>query len=575
MMIMETDNIADIRKRVENSFSSLSSGVNDTIHEMDTFIKMIDPYVDYFFSGKEEPNSFIGDIVNPARSHLTKAISGAVKIMASDSLVHETVFNTIKRILPLQENVDKIVAMLEAIEIYSLNTMVISAKAGQEGQSLATISSKMAQLSQQGNSLSVFVSEKMKTLIGSLDKFTQMRDRIEGLHDNNLTMIQLASSSQFKNLFTEFNRLSNEVMGEYEMTKVVNNTLKKITEKFQHHDLVRQGLEKVEFVTGLGSSPDGNSFAEYSGMNSENMHDMFGLLVELKICDISRDINTLRNELENGLGSVSSVLDDFTRLINLRSEGNVSGDILDKLCDGLEKLKSKFQEYIDEILFCKQTMQKFLKELSVSISEFASFFDGMRGISHTFKTIILMTRIDLARHDKLKGLLGGALSDVSTIPDQINSIISAGMKQYENITVLMDESIDLYRQKFEEQREVLEESTKLINNVSVQVFESKKYHDDFLREISGRINTVHEFMLKSRNLLSNFHDLAVILEQNAGSGRPGGREKLTDKFMKQLGMMIEFFSSQDRAGDYRSMMMASLSSEFRDGGEQSGTIEFF
>ena len=39
-----------------------------------------------------------------------------------------------------------------------------------------------------------------------------------------------------------------------------------------------------------------------------------------------------------------------------------------------------------------------------------------------------------------------------------------------------------YDEKFKEQKALLEKSIKLVRDISVQVFESKKYHNDFLTE---------------------------------------------------------------------------------------------
>ncbi|MGL4370922.1 MAG: hypothetical protein ACRCUT_14810, partial [Spirochaetota bacterium] len=155
-----SEQISSIKKDIEKSFSEVHGYVRETAGSLESFISMMDPYVNYFFSGGTGRDSFLGDVVRPAEADLRDAITGAVRIMNGDASIHSTIFDAISRTQLLQKNIDDIVALLESMEIYSLNTMIMSAKAGTEGLSLTTISTQMANLSRKGNELSAIFTEK-------------------------------------------------------------------------------------------------------------------------------------------------------------------------------------------------------------------------------------------------------------------------------------------------------------------------------------------------------------------------------------------------------------------------------
>ena len=137
---MDIAAIRIMKDSISDSFSGLSSGVNDTITEFSHFIKMMDPYIEYFFSGGKAENTFIGDVVIPSESNLSKAMESAVKIMYGDSSVHDSVNDSLVKVLSLKSSIESIISMLESITTYSVNTIIMSAKAGHEGKGLAAIS---------------------------------------------------------------------------------------------------------------------------------------------------------------------------------------------------------------------------------------------------------------------------------------------------------------------------------------------------------------------------------------------------------------------------------------------------
>ena len=575
---MDITAIKEMKDSISESFSGLSSGINGTIDEFTHFIKMMDPYIEYFFSGGKGQNTFIGDVVIPSESNLSEAMESAVKIMYGDSSVHDSVSDSLVKVLSLKSSIESIIAMLESITTYSVNTIIMSAKAGHEGKGLAAISEEMAQMSQNGSSLSSSVTEKMAVLLASVEGFKHKREQIEMLHENSLTLIHLSSKSLFKGLLDEFTRLSGEVLADYAVVSSVQESMKRITKKFQHEDIVRQNFEKILYAYEESASGEFSDFKlKY---NEEMPKDLFRLLSEVKMKEIAGDIDNLRSQLSEALSEVISVLDAFSTFVkfdcreNKRSGTSDNSEVLEMLYSKLEKLKADFEKYINGIISKKKDMYDFLCAIRNEISGFSQFFEDMIDISGMFKTIIVLTQIELSRHDSLNSLLGGALSDVSSIPDRIKAVVSEGRTRFNELSGQFENSVNFYDEKFKEQKALLERSIKLVRDISVQVFESKKYHNDFLTEAGQKICNVRSLVDNVTELLSSFSFCADTLNKKYASSNIPGKKDIIENYGDLLRKISDYYSEGCSSGDYKCMMIVSLISEMRVTGDRKN-VEFF
>jgi hypothetical protein len=568
---------ARIREELAESFSMIHSQVCETADSLDSFIRMMDPYVNYFFTGEKGDDSFLGDVITPAETDLVSATNNAVGIMEGDLKIHKTIFESLSRTLLLQDYVERVVELLEMMEIYSINTMIISAKAGGEGASLTTISTHMAALSRKGNELSALFTGKMHDLRNSLDVFSRLSDKIEMMHETNLTTIQLSSSIMFKNLISEFTRLSAEVIGVYGMIKNVSDAVRGVTEKFQYEDLLRQDLEKTIFAAQLSEDAEECSrIADAAGCDVSKVSDFVLLLASEKFRDVAEDIGRLKTELTGSMDKVQSVITAFDSIISETGRQNGTGgknsaEALQSLCDRLEWMKDEFSKYIESVIELKLDLSGRINDVNLQMNGFSDFFKSILGISQQFQTILLMTRIELARYDKLKSLLGGTLSDVGSIPVDIRRVIEELIPLYEDVLASLGGASALYRERFDEQKQMLDSCVGAMRKVSVQIYESKKYHDDFLAESERCSSSVRTFLESESSSIRGF----VSAQGDLSTSFPDGSVS-EEKYRMLSGALKGFFSPGVSSGDYRSMMLVSLVAEKETGkAAAGGTIDFF
>ncbi|HNX58066.1 MAG TPA: hypothetical protein PKK43_03135, partial [Spirochaetota bacterium] len=238
-------------------------------------------------------------------------------------------------------------------------------------------------------------------------------------------------------------------------------------------------------------------------------------------------------------------------------------------------LEKSFTDYIKLITQEKNDMIDFLSSVQTDIQKFESFFDEITAISKKFKTVILLTSIEMARHDSLKTLLGGSLTDVRQIPDRITRIVDEGKSRYAELTSILNTSIQSYQERYNEQKIVLAASGKTIREIAKRIRESETVHNDFARNTIDKITEVRKIIESTSACLNTFSEKGEILALEMESLPSVDRDTLLADFSDPLDRMRSEYGDTTRSGDYRSMMLASLAGEFMAARDNVQTVEFF
>ena len=565
-----------IRKR----FSEIRHGVNDIVRNIHSFLDEVNPHIRYFFSDMNSADGFYFEVIVSSEKDMKDAMERAISNMHGDASVHNRSRESLMKTMELKEGVGSIIELLEYIEIFSLNTMVISAKAGMAGQALSTISIEMARLSRLGSELSAEISGKMLSLEESINGFDRLKDKIEFMHENNLTRLTLSSSSVFTSLDRHIKGISGEVLGNYAMLETVTETLKSVFEKFQYEDIVRQGFEKVLFSRDCESSEKDVVVSRTGYPDRETIRKLFGALSSFKLEDIVTDITTLFDELTKSFDEVLQSLDVFTESITATVSGqngtNQGGDSISAVNVKLIELKSNYESYVNDVLAKKEEMLSYLLNAEKELGEFSRFFDQMLDISGKFKTIILLTHIEIARHQELNALLSGALNDVRNIPIRINLVVEKIYTRYESIRASLRNAILDYRKMLGEQKQILGKSILLMNNIIRKMDDSGERHRAFVDGSAHNVSELREFIGKSIILADEAKSMAHGLsEDDSGNTvRSVDRNSLIQSYAELAAPLIENLTEGEGIEKYELMMLISLIREYF-GNNDLSKVELF
>ncbi len=582
---MSTDTVTDIgtvadergrllvlKDNISSLFGELGDFMLTTSRKISEFRTIISPYINYFYPLNPETatESFAGDVVIPSRNEMNGAIDEAVAIMQGDSRINNSIAESIQRTLDIRKSVDEILTMIEAIDLYSVNTMLISTKAGAEGETLAQISSEMTVLSDKAGKISTEFISLLQTLETSYDEFSSVREKIDITNENYLTQMKVKSSLVFGEILTDLGRLSANVAEIMKYSEEVESSITSVMEWLQTEDLVRQDLEKV--IVALEEAENGgNRLFDRSGdpgMAERITELLYGMSMS-KIQGLEHHIERLITGNTDCNERIKDILNRFiNRFYGSHGDGKqyYEGEKLDTVYEKLENMKNEYISYIQKIIEGKRELFELSSRILDVLGRFTLFFNELVQIAKRFEIINMLTKIELARHSNLKKTLTGALTGVRDLPTQMKKIIERSLATNAMVAQYMEASIREYQENYLVQERTLNNCIQAMRKISVKLNESKKYYQDISEEVGGTCTRMLGFIEHEsgeieaisdlKNTLKSLFDKVSRISRNTHQGAAGEYDRDAD-------MMRQHLSECEKSGEYRTRMLISMISEYQ------------
>lgn len=586
MLERERSGLAFMKNNLSLVFEKAGSFILESSRELESFKKIIRPYLDYFFPVDVKPDDdcFINDVVEPSRLTMGNSIGKAVDIMQGDSEANARVSAAIREALGIRTVVENLLEMIEAIETHSWNAMLISAKAGVRGQTLAKISEEMSVLSSLANRTAEGCTVIIQNLNNRYDEFDAICSKIDIIKENHLTLMSIKSAAVFRDMKNDMTALSgsvNDIMG---YTSSLEGAVDGLMGRLQMEDIVRQNIEKVMYL--VEEITDGGVLAAalYDCDDPSRMNEFMIALIHGKLNEINENIRPLaegsRNYQITLKEIMSKLLGHFYR-DSAEGKDYYEGTRFDEMCAGLEMTKGEFVGYIEEIISGKKNLYTISRQIVEIMGKLGTMFEAIGKISRRFEVINMLTRIELARHADLKRRIGGSLADMNSLPAVMKKIVEKALDDYRRVTASIEEALGDYLDNFRAEEESLALSIDAMKNVSVKMFESRKYYRDISEKVGstgmgllGFIET-HEgdfgVMMEITDLMYNV--ICPLNEYGAlGMEEFSGDENL----MRHVRSVIARHNSGGDGSDYRAMLLVSLLNEAVNGGvEKDGRLVLF
>ena len=492
--------LSRFKDNLSSLFEEMGAFMLSTSEQMESFLSIMEPYVQYFYTAELNPNRacFLNEVVNPCRIAMDSAIDRAVSTMEGDERINDAVSHAIARALEIQGNVDRILFVIEAIEIYAVNTTLVSIKAGSEGFPLTKISQEMGKLSERANGVSMNCRRLLDELDGAFNRFSKLRESIGILNENYLTRMKVQSNLVFNELTGDLGALSgdsNDIVG---MAREIQGTIEHVMKWLQIEDIVRQDLEKVIYlIEGIDNGgADGTLLSSIENPDDrERVTDLIALLTKKKIYAIAENINPLIDGTGECCDRIKNILNNLLGSVGRRdgiAEWSLGEERFNRIYRQLEEMKNEFIGFIEEIIDGKKNLYELSMEILGMVNGFDVSFADLSGIARRFETINILTRIELAKHDSLNRTLGVALTDVRNMPSKMKKLIENSALLYREVSGNIRISIDDYRRSYDYQEENLRSCIESMERVSVNLSESEQY----FRGISDEIASVCSRMLE-------------------------------------------------------------------------------
>lgn len=220
-------------------------------------------------------------------------------------------------------------------------------------------------------------------------------------------------------------------------------------------------------------------------------------------------------------------------------------------------------------------MSEFLSLLQGEIRNFMIFLNQISDIVDDFKTIILLTTIELSRQDGLMKLLGGTLSDVRHIPSTIAAVIVEGKARQKSLSESFSGSVQKYNDYSNLQKQVVEESTDLLNIITVKLNESKYKYNAFLAKVAEGVESVGRLSADSLIKINHLSSFGKTLKGMIGQQAIPSKDAFAAEYKTELLEIVEHYRNASGVDSYRSMMLASLASEYTVKRSDVEQVSFF
>jgi uncharacterized protein YoxC len=509
-LLKEKRILEDLKGKVSGIYADMGGFIVKSTDHMNDFRKMIAPYVNYFFPADTDMSGecFINDVVAPSKNELDGAIDRAAAIMAGDEKMNENVSRAIQDILGLKKSVDMILGLIDEIDIYSENMLIISTKYGDEGKALARISNEMGAMAGQVNGIGVKFRGYLQKLDTARNDFNSVRGKIDAISENYLTRMKLNLSIEFGEMTNQLNGISKQVHGMFFSADEIESSMKSLINNIQMEDVIRQKIDKILFYL--------DKIEDEPGKDGPSPVEDFGPIilhvVSERFTDLLGDVSSQHDEVHGCFRRLSKLLNAVDLRLNKKSEieDERQRNRMDEIYNRIENLKNEYIGYMEEIIANKKNLLGLCASIIDVLHEFENLFKSISDVVQRFEAVNMITRIELARHTRLSRKLGGALTSVMSLPVKMKRIVEISSGLYRGILKNMVDSVTQYSENFKLQEKVLADCIGSMKKVSVKLYESQKYYWDISQENGRYCRKVLAFIDEHRKNIGLFEVMESI-----------------------------------------------------------------
>jgi len=582
--------IGEIRSTFEYLRENVGSILGDTREfliraalRLREFGSMVFPHIKYFYAieGEGEDDSFLNRVINAEKRAIEAIVEQSLDVLRSDEEITSDVMSGIQRSFEIPRRVEAIIDIIEAIEIHSVNTMIVSKKTGMEGEALARISYEMGNLSRDANGVSSKFASMIKDLDEAFERFGEMRKAQAENYERYLSRFRSAADDMFRDTAGELVNAAGDVIRMTAAMDGVDSSIRGVIDRISIEDVLRQDIEKIIFLAEEFDSGFATYFRGALGrLGPERLTFASLVMMRMKVGAIARNLDMIIEEASRGFSGVRDTLTG-KNFVGEGGRSSIQQSLrgMDAIYDRIESVREGFGRAIEKIIGGRRKLYDTAGRVLGIVSGFGAFFDQMGAIARRFEIITMITRIELARHNELRLALEGTLTEVSSLPGEIKRVVDGLNGLYGEVMSAMRSDMDRYDTSFKFEERRLLNGIEAIENVARRVSESRGKYRQVLEQIEEKSRHLLGFIGQEDERFGRLREIRASLDWLSGaletaSFTDGG---LPDFDMENEAPAIkQSVADAGEEGDYRRMMLLSLLGEAHGGaGQEEGSTTFF
>ena len=329
-----------------------------------------------------------------------------------DSAFLATINDGIGRLGALEEIISRVRADSEEMEIISLNAMTVALKSGSEGKAFSVITDELKRLSTRTIALTEEVTARGRALLESFGRLRSSLgelDEFQGGFFAELDQTLAGGLADIERSCAEASRFFGELLAR---ARGVREPVSRVMQEIQHQDIARQSLQHVviSLKEALASaSEEGESLA------------FIGAVTELSESLASDVVQKFEASAASFGSDMKAVRDIVARCERERSTFLVGADESLKALD-----TAGFTAGSARYLELKRSVISSARRLSDQVKGLDESFKGLAGLLSRFQTIVVASRIEVAKTRALVGV-ATTVQGMIQLTDRIETDVRAAM----------------------------------------------------------------------------------------------------------------------------------------------------
>ena len=558
--------LSEIRQVVSVLFRSLSDFLIQLMDDFSVHEKNIKPKIEYFFFNREESDSFVNEVILPSQKQMNMALDEAADVIHDDRKIYSDIEKSIGDTLALKSSIKSIIELVDDIEIYFLNTMIISLKSGSEGNALTKLSDEMGKLSAFISGLSAEFNHIIGNLYSDYDVFIASKKKIEKIDYNHFLQMKKKINNAIDSLLDSIPLVADDIGLLYSDVSSIRSAIGGIISTVQMDDLFRQDIEKIIYYI--------NSFIiNFNKMKDDGFDIDEKRLGIVSSYMINSKINTLKETIDylsfESTENTQKLVDISSKLVNhFRHDNNKSALDFEGSYDLVYETHQHIIGSINELVEGKGDIYIKSNAISDNVDRLQEFFSGIDQIARKFEIVNILTRIEVARSSNLEKLIGGTLSQISKLPEKIKKETNNAFSLYQKTRKNLKSSIDDYYNTHIKQKESILACVETIETLASQMIESKSHYERLQDEVVANSNQFLTFLESKKIEIDKFFE---IRDEIAGISEKMkqyfydvsmSRDSFIEEYSEELTLMHDYINARRNPEDYEMMILISLLSEF-------------
>lgn len=479
------------------------------------------------------------------------------RLLEESTEKYKVIFKNIMAKLDLLQKLNQVIQEMKTlsneIKIFSMNSVIISSRAGKSGHGFKSISYFIIELSDQINKNAIRLNESASHILMLYDrikdKFIQLFDEI---YEKKLKQKNQFMKIHVKDTISKIqlvNQILNDILDRIEYPVSI---IPGIMNDIQKQDIIRQSIQHMEEVFNQILNEDLERGKKK--MDQEEFYfNAYLIYVLKKIQEDSEKRNIFINQLNTGVKSrfqkiqshFTDVAEDERCIVDYLFKDEAmfnTQNQLKTIFDTFNQILIEYNQIFEEEKLLKKQLSEAFVELEKIYQVSLPLFDAVELFYTKMNNINILAQIEISKEEfsgqntqAIKAQFFSMLDFLRQFKDNIKlniqknfKLLLLELKKFNKIQLEQDSMTNSNIQFLQNNVNEINNLYRVIDETFVSVVDSGKDIYRLINESSTKLNVLDEMIERNNSVKTQMNEMIVDFEKNLGSYFTGANLELND-----------------------------------------------